>query len=215
MNRRPGFDYDGKLILTEESRPAQIPYRSLLPQGVDNLLVPVCLSATHVAWGAVRLEPVFMQVGEAAGVAAALSVKNQTTPGELASEKLSRELCSRKFMVAFFNDIDASSDDSQVNAAEYFGTRGFFADYDARLGAPLKTATAAAWIDGLAQLRAGRLQPNELALNVAEAEQTTETIDAQTFASQAKLSLDAKEKASSPITRGAALRMMWQRVIAE
>ena len=70
---RPGFHYDGKLILTEESRPGQIPYRALLPQGVDNLLVPVCLSATHVAWGAVRLEPVWMQTGEAAGFAAALA----------------------------------------------------------------------------------------------------------------------------------------------
>ena len=52
---RPGFHYDGKLILTEDSRPGQIPYCSLLPRGADNLLVPVCLSATHIAWGAVRL----------------------------------------------------------------------------------------------------------------------------------------------------------------
>jgi hypothetical protein len=70
---RPGFKYDGKLILTEESRPMQIPYLALLPQGVDNLLVPVCLSSTHIAWGAIRLEPLWMQTGEAAGWAAALS----------------------------------------------------------------------------------------------------------------------------------------------
>jgi hypothetical protein len=75
-DRRPGFAYDGKLILTEESRPAQIPYRCLLPQGIDNLLIPVCLSATHVAWGAVRLEPVWMQTGEAAGWAAVLAKRH-------------------------------------------------------------------------------------------------------------------------------------------
>ncbi|MBI3880289.1 MAG: FAD-dependent oxidoreductase [Verrucomicrobia bacterium] len=82
-NSRPGFHYDGKLILTEESRPGQIPYRSLLPQGVDNLLVPVCLSATHIAWGAVRLEPVWMETGEAAGVAAAMALKQKISPAQL------------------------------------------------------------------------------------------------------------------------------------
>ena len=89
---RPGFRYDGKLILTEESRPGQIPYRALLPQGVDNLLVPVCLSATHVAWGAVRLEPVWMETGEVAGVAAALAKKQRTSPAQLDPDLLLRRL---------------------------------------------------------------------------------------------------------------------------
>src|SRR2546428_3649866 len=93
---RPGFHYDGKLILTEESRPGQIPYRSLLPQGVDNLLVPVCLSATHIAWGAVRLEPVMMQTGESAGFAAALAVKNKTTPAKLDPDLLARPLVEQR-----------------------------------------------------------------------------------------------------------------------
>src|SRR5207247_2217153 len=102
-NSRPGFHYDGKLILTEESRPAQIPFRSLLPQGVDNLLVPVCMSATHVAWGAVRLEPVWMQTGEAAGFAAALAKKKQTTPAALDADELVRTLADRRQLVSFFN----------------------------------------------------------------------------------------------------------------
>jgi hypothetical protein len=47
---------------------------------VDNLIVPVCLGATHVAWGAVRLEPVWMMTGEAAGAGAALAKKHHTRP---------------------------------------------------------------------------------------------------------------------------------------
>jgi hypothetical protein len=90
---RPGSHYDGKLILTEESRPGQIPYRALLPQGVDNLLVPVCLSATHVAWGAVRLEPVWMRTGEAAGFAAALAKRRGVAPAALDTDLLVRTLC--------------------------------------------------------------------------------------------------------------------------
>ena len=169
-NRRPGYAYDGKLILTEESHPAQIPYRALLPQGVDNLLVPVCLSATHVAWGAVRLEPTFMQLGEAAGFAAALSKKQQTTPAQLDPDRLVRELCRRHFMVTFLNATNVASDDPRVAAAQYFGTKGFFADYNARLDEPLSADVETLWLDGFAKLRQGKLDPTQLATAIHTAD---------------------------------------------
>jgi hypothetical protein len=167
---RPGFRYDGKLILTEESRPMQIPYRAMLPRDVDNLLVPVPLSSTHVAWGALRLEPVWMQTGEAAGVAAALAKKHRTTPGKLDPALLLRTLVERRHLVSFFNDLKVDSADPRIPAAEFFGTKGFFHNYDARLDEPLKAATAKAWADGCARLRAGRLDESELAGQVQTAE---------------------------------------------
>jgi hypothetical protein len=72
---------------------AKVPYRSLLPQGVDNLILPVCLSATHVAWVAVRLEPFWLQIDEAAGFAAALAKNHRSRLGILNPELLQRELC--------------------------------------------------------------------------------------------------------------------------
>jgi len=168
-DRSPGYAFDGKIILTEESRPAQVPWRSLLPQGVDNLIVPVCLSATHVAWGAVRLEPVFMQTGEAAGFAAALAKKHGVTPAALDSDLLVRTLCKAGCMVSFFNEREALQP-----AVQYFGTKGFFADYNARLDEPMKVATAKVWADGLEQLRAGKLDPNTVARAVAQAEKSSE-----------------------------------------
>jgi hypothetical protein len=149
---RPGFKYDGKLILTEESRPTQIPYRSLLPQGVDNLLVPICLSATHVMWGAIRLEPVWMQTGEAAGFAAAQAIKDKTTPAALDSRKLVRTLAERQFLVSFFNDVKVTNEEAWIPAVQYLATQGFFEDYDARASARLDMLTGKLWVEALAKL---------------------------------------------------------------
>lgn len=56
--------------------PYGIAYRSLVPRAgeCENLLVPVCLSATHVAHGSIRMEPVFMELGQAAAIAASIGL---------------------------------------------------------------------------------------------------------------------------------------------
>ena len=58
-----------------------IPYRAITPAASEcsNLLVPVALSATHVAYSSVRVEPTWMAIGQGAGVAAALAAKAGVT----------------------------------------------------------------------------------------------------------------------------------------
>lgn len=56
--------------------PYPISYRSLVPRAEEcsNLLVPVCLSATHIAYGSIRMEPVFMELGQSSAIAASNAI---------------------------------------------------------------------------------------------------------------------------------------------
>lgn len=57
-------------------QPYPIAYRSIIPRAseCDNLLVPVCLSASHIAYGSIRMEPVFMVLAQSAATAAHLAL---------------------------------------------------------------------------------------------------------------------------------------------
>jgi hypothetical protein len=170
---------EGKAMLHQETFPGQLPWRTLLPQGVDNLLVPVCLGATHVAWGTVRLEPVFMQTGEVAGLATALALKTNTPPAQLNPEQLVRELAKRRFMISFFNDTDVGDQTPWVSAAQYFATKGFFADYNARENEPLTEAVRSVWLEGFEQLKQGTLDSAALlrAVHAAESKNSPTTAE--------------------------------------
>jgi hypothetical protein len=67
------------------SRPYPISYRSIRPKAAEctNLLTPTCLSASHIAFGSIRMEPVFMVLGQSSATAAVLAIEQQTTLQQL------------------------------------------------------------------------------------------------------------------------------------
>ena len=74
--------------------PYPIAYRSITPRAVEckNLLVPVCLSATHIAYGSIRMEPVFMVLSQSAAVAAALAMDTKKTVQQIDIKQLQQVL---------------------------------------------------------------------------------------------------------------------------
>jgi len=77
-----------------------IPYRCLLPKGVEDLLVAGrCFSATHEGLASARMMPCCMAMGQAAGTAAALCVKNDVSPRKLDVEILREELRQQKVIL--------------------------------------------------------------------------------------------------------------------
>lgn len=75
-------------------RPYSVSYRSIVPKAseVANLLVPVCLSSSHIAYGSIRMEPVFMILGQSAGTAAAMAIDANTSVQQVPYAQLRERL---------------------------------------------------------------------------------------------------------------------------
>lgn len=89
-----GFVQNEGDIGVKVPRPYQIDYRSLTPKKAEceNLLVPVCVSSSHIAFGSIRMEPVFMILGQSAATAAVMAIDQDIAVQDLAYEQLSRQL---------------------------------------------------------------------------------------------------------------------------
>lgn len=78
-------------------KPYSIAYGSIIPKKNEctNLIVPVCVSSSHIAYGSIRMEPVFMILGQSAAVAACIAIDKQVPVQEVEYEYLKEKLLAR------------------------------------------------------------------------------------------------------------------------
>jgi hypothetical protein len=83
--------------------PYSIPLGSILPkaQECSNLLVPVCVSSSHIAYGSIRMEPVFMILGQSAAVVASLAIDNKSDVQKIAYLELKKILESKNQILQY------------------------------------------------------------------------------------------------------------------
>ncbi|MBM1106148.1 FAD-dependent oxidoreductase [Aurantibacter crassamenti] len=92
--KEDGFVQNEGDIGVNTSGPYEISYGSLVPkkEECENLLVPVCVSSSHIAFGSMRMEPVFMILGQSAAAAAVLAIDNNLPVQEIDYQKLKTTL---------------------------------------------------------------------------------------------------------------------------
>ena len=89
---------EGDIGVHPAKGPYQISYGALIPKREEctNLLVPVCMSSSHIAFGSIRMEPVFMILGQSVALAASLAIDNGTAVQDVAYATLAKELLKEK-----------------------------------------------------------------------------------------------------------------------
>lgn len=179
QRKRPEWpQYEGHVYLRPLSKPAQIPYGVMVPAGVEGLLVPGALSATHLGFSVLRMEPPWMALGQAAGAAAHLALSLDAPPSRVPVSRLQRLLLQAGQVISFFYDIpgpdpiweklnkpgertrpDALAwETPEAGAAcgmQYFAAKGWFPTYYARPKDPVTRSEAALWLARFLELEGG------------------------------------------------------------
>lgn len=110
VQRYVAFDENGKAYARNEGDiqispggPYPISYEAIIPKESQcaNLLVPVCLSSSHIAYGSIRMEPVFMILGQSAATAAAIAIDDGVSVQRISYDKLRARLLEDKQVIAY------------------------------------------------------------------------------------------------------------------
>ncbi|MCK9208868.1 MAG: FAD-dependent oxidoreductase, partial [Salinivirgaceae bacterium] len=133
-----------------EISPYQVPFRILIPGKIKGLIVPVAASTSHIAFSTVRMELLWMGIGQVAGIAANLANNLQVEIKDIPINHLQRLLIESKQILTYFEDIE--NNDKAFYAVQFFGTKGFFDSYFARTKEPLFTADLNFWFKKLEEL---------------------------------------------------------------
>lgn len=106
----------------QRAAPYQIPYGVLLPKNVDNLAVPVACSASHAGFCALRLEPIWMSLGQAAGTAIGLALQQQAPLHSIHPAAIRHRLHANKTATIYTSDVPEESID--FRAVQWWGSLG-------------------------------------------------------------------------------------------
>jgi len=100
---KAGFVQNEGDVQEKPGGPYPIAYGSIIPKDgqCPNLLVPVCVSSSHIAYGSIRMEPVFMILGQSAATAACLALDDDTSVQKLDTAKLTKRLLDDKQVLKF------------------------------------------------------------------------------------------------------------------
>jgi hypothetical protein len=93
-------------MLAHLTRPYPIPYRIMIPESCDGLIVPVAASTTHVAYSSIRMEPTWMALGQAAGTAADLCLQHHCSPRDVPIHRLQKELMADGQILSLASPFD-------------------------------------------------------------------------------------------------------------
>lgn len=120
-----------------------VPYGVIVPGEVDNLLLPVPVSGSHIGFSTLRMEPCWMALGEAAGIASALAIENRVKMKNVPVEALQSRLIDQKATLLYFKDVEYTS--PHFKLVQILGLKGYLPEWEARLEEAVSEETLSQW----------------------------------------------------------------------
>jgi len=140
--REPGrVHLDG--FLSVRTEPYTVPYGIMVPRGSENLLTPVPVSATHLGFGTLRMEPCWMALGHAAGIAAGLAIRDRVAVRSVSLRELQDRLIAQGAVLIHYRDV--SRDHPAFAVLQRIGLRGGIPEWEARLTDVIAPNEGARW----------------------------------------------------------------------
>lgn len=130
-------------FISYPTRPYTVPYGVILPPNVDNLLLPVPVSGSHVGFSTLRMEPCWMALGQAAGVAASLAIDDKCKVRNVDIAALQAALVKEKATLIYYTDLTPDSPDFAM--VQYLGLKGYLPGWEARLEEPVSRDDLDLW----------------------------------------------------------------------
>jgi hypothetical protein len=167
--REPGRAHlDG--FISYPSAVYTVPYGVMTPREVDNLLLPVPVSGSHIGFSTLRMEPCWMALGQAAGIASALAIDEDLKVRNVPLDKLQENLVAQKATLIYYRDIPHTHADFPL--VQYMGLKGYLPDWEARLNEPVDMHTLTIWRQlsklELPGIEAGKTTRLEILRKIAE-----------------------------------------------
>ena len=125
------------------SAPYTVPYEVVIPEGVDNMLIPVPASATHVGFSTLRMEPCWMALGQAAGIAASASIDSRMPVADIPIQNIQEKLLNEGATLIYFKDLSVTDPDFKL--VQRMALKGYLSDWNANLDSMLDASTAQRW----------------------------------------------------------------------
>lgn len=138
---------EGEFYISSLTGPGSVPFGVLLPdQGPTNLLVSHAVSATHVGYGTLRMEPIRMWMGQAAGCAASLAIDENLDLKNLNIRELQKKLIAPPHNLKLFYYVDVNEVPWAHVAIQILSLMGVFYGYDRYEFRPAQLMTRAEFI---------------------------------------------------------------------
>lgn len=131
---------EGELWLATFTPWYQFPYGVMVPEGIEGLLVSTAISATHIGYGTLRMEPVRMSLGQAAGAAAYWSILYGRSLHRINPAWIQDKVLSQHAYVSWNSDVNAGT--RHFKAINFLGARGIFRGDEFRPDDPLTNQEA-------------------------------------------------------------------------